>query len=132
MGRKICTDVPQIQSYFRTKVVIPQSDEKNKRKQKRDYDQRHRVRPLVPLPEDTPVWVDTPHGQVPGSIVTTSTQPRSYLVDTQSGEVCRNREQLRLRGETDTNETNVAPVPTERNTRSKTGSAPGPPNYLHC
>ncbi len=58
----------------------------------------------MPLPEGTPVWVDTPHGQVPG---TASTQLRSYQVDTPSGEVRRNRVQLRLR---DTNETNVAPV----------------------
>ena len=136
MGRKIRTDVPQIQSTFVPKwsylKEFKETDEKNKHKQKRDYDQRHRARPLMPLPEHTPVWVDTPHGQVPGSIVTTSTQPRSYQVDTPSGEVRRNRVQLRLRGETETNETDVPPVPTERNTRSKTGSAPGPPDYLRC
>ncbi len=60
MGRKIRTDVSQIQSTFVPKWSylkrFKETDEKNKRKQKGDYDQRHRVQPLVPLPDDTHMY----------------------------------------------------------------------------
>ncbi len=42
-----------------------------------------------------PVWVQTPQGQVAGQIVTPSLQPRSYQVNGPSGEVRRNRVQVR-------------------------------------
>lgn len=60
MGRQIRTDIPTPKNQ-----LIPQwpylADfrEKNKEykaKQKRDYDERHRTRPLDPLLADTPVW----------------------------------------------------------------------------
>jgi hypothetical protein len=41
-------------------------DEDFKQKQKEDFDRRHRVQPLHPLPEDTDVWIKTDAETVPG------------------------------------------------------------------
>ena len=93
MGQKIRTDVPQLQ-----KVFIPEwtylkhfkeVDKLQKEKQKRNFDRRHRVRPLPNLPT---VWVDTPNGQVPGRVIEQLQEPRSYRVEVSipSGEVHRN------------------------------------------
>ena len=58
------------------------------------HDKSHRARPLVDIPDNQPVWVNTDNQQQPGRIVTTAEAPRSYLVDTSSGRVRRNRQQL--------------------------------------
>jgi len=42
------------------------------------------------LPDNTPIWVDIPERQVPGPVSQRANTPRSYLVDTPSGQVCRN------------------------------------------
>ena len=63
MGRHLQTDVPHVKSQ-----LIPnwshlknfqENDKKYKQEQKRHYDRRHRVRETSPLPDDTPVWMDT-------------------------------------------------------------------------
>ena len=62
MGRRLCTDIPQVSN-----LLIPdwphlqgfeEKDRKYKQQQKEQYDSRHRVRPLTPLPNDTDVWVN--------------------------------------------------------------------------
>ena len=61
MGRHIRSNIPQ-----RTTAFIPNwsylkefqaQDNKQKRKQKADYDIRHGVRPLPDIPSNTAVWV---------------------------------------------------------------------------
>ena len=49
------------------------------------------------LPNDTPVWVSTPQGQIPGKITSSAPEPRSYHVEVPSGQVRRNRSHLRIR-----------------------------------
>ena len=80
------TDVPQVQQ-----LLVPnwphlegfeQKDMQLKLQQKKNYDCRHRVRPLPPLSEDTPVWVNTQDRQIPGRIITSAATPWSYIVDT--------------------------------------------------
>ena len=73
------TDVPQVQQ-----LLVPnwphlegfeQKDMQLKLQQKKNYDCRHRVRPLPPLSEDTPVWVNTQDRQIPGRIITSAATP---------------------------------------------------------
>lgn len=51
-------------------------------------DRRHRVRDLS---VDTSVWVNTREMQTPSRVTRADTAPRSYWVQTPSGEVRRNR-----------------------------------------
>ena len=113
-GRTIRTNLPQSKS-----SLIPQGTHtqhlkelhgKYKANQSKYYDNRHRVRSLPPLPNDTPVWVQTENSQEPGTIVHQAATPRSYLVSTPRGELRRNRINLRPRpGQDDIVETNRAP-----------------------
>ena len=63
MGRKIRTDIPELQQNLMPKWPYIQDftvkHQKRKADQKRNYDRRHRVRPLPILSEDQPVWVIT-------------------------------------------------------------------------
>ena len=130
MGRTIRTDVPQHSAVFQPEWGYLQDfregEEKYRIRQKRNYDDCHRSRPLPDLPNNSPVWVDMPpNSQVPGRIVSAAPQPRSYLVNVPSGEVRRNRSQLRQR--------DILPPKTAQTestaiqTRSKTGTVIHPP-----
>ena len=55
------------------------------------FNLRHKVRTLPILNKNTPVWVQTGKRQVPGTIISRTQMPRSYTVQTSSGEVHRNR-----------------------------------------
>ena len=67
-----------------------------------DFDREHRVHDLPEIPDDTEVWVTSDAGPIPGRIVTAAETPRSYVVETPTGEVRRNRSQLRVQPETPT------------------------------
>lgn len=133
MGRRIRTEIPQ-----KKECLIPkwsyikefrEADAKCKDRQKRDYERRHRIRPLPPLPGETQVWVNTPGGQVAGQVVNPATTPRSYHVEVQSGTVRRNRSDLRLRTSS-AQEPQQGTPPNTRVTRSRDGTAIRPPDYL--
>ena len=138
MGRKIRTDLPQPQQN-----LLPQwpyldeyaeKHEQFKADQKRHYDRRHRVRPLPILSEDEPVWVTTDGRQVPGTVLQqTDDAPRSYLIETPSGQVRRNRCHVQSRSEVP-NSHAAQPVQIPRagqiNTRLRTGTAIRPPDRL--
>ena len=145
MGRKLRTDIPQVSD-----DLIPQwtfldtfreKDAELKTKEKQQYDRRHRVRPQDPLPDNQEVWVRTGDRQVPGRILRNAGPPRSYIVETPSGQVRRNRAHLTLnrdgndnddslqeaqRGATTSNDLDCP----SRNTRSRTGTVIAPPNRL--
>ena len=89
------TDIPHVLS-----ILIPewscltsfhQKDADMKRKQKANYDRRHRARPLSPLPNSTPVWVHTQDRPDPGRLIHSADTPRSYLVEVPSGTIWRTR-----------------------------------------
>ena len=94
MGRKIRTDIPQVNDHLIPKWDHIQhfktSDQKYKHTQKDNYDRRHRVRTLPDLPANQPVWVDNRGQQIPGQISQSAPTPRSYIVGTSSGELRRN------------------------------------------
>ena len=75
MGRQLGTDIPTSKNQ-----LIPQwsylhkfreKDCEYKARQRRDYNDRHRVRPLDPLLPDTPVWIRIEWSQ---QLVTSNTQ----------------------------------------------------------
>lgn len=131
MGRRIRTDVPQAKKLLSLDwpylVEFKRKDAEFKESQKQAYDKRHRVRTLPDLPGDQPVWVESQGRQVPGQVIEAANAPRSYLVETQSGEVRRNRSHLRprsqdgpqLTGSESSNDTEKRTIAT----RSRTGTA---------
>jgi len=54
------------------------------------------MKDLPVIPDDTPVWVDSDSGPVSGRVITSAETPRFYLVETPSGQLQRNRIQLRV------------------------------------
>jgi len=139
-GRKIRTDVPQPKSSFIPQWThtqqLKQLHDKYKSSQSEYYNKRHRVRSLPPLPDNTPVWVQTDNGHVPGTVVQPASTPRSYIVSTPTGQMRRNRINLRPRQDTETlqresgmTETSNV-VPGRVVTRSQSGTAIKPPDRL--
>ena len=98
MGRRIRTAVPQSNA-----ILIPQWSylkefkKKNaefKKRQKEQFDSRHGAKELPEIPDDSEVWITSEDKPISGRVVTTGETPRSYVVETDSGELHRNRRQL--------------------------------------
>ena len=107
-------------------------DEEYKRLQKEYYDKHHRVRTLPSLPEDQSVWIETRGLQTPGRISHAADTPRSYVVETASGDLRRNHAHLRTRSEA---EETIVPTqsfvgPNRPVARSQTGTVVHPPDRL--
>jgi len=66
-------------------------DKTYKSKQKDNFDKSRRMKDLLVIPDDTPVWVDSDNGPVLGRVNTSAKTPRVYLVETPSGQLQRNR-----------------------------------------
>ena len=138
MGRRIRTDIPQVKKHFIPNWIHTRDfrglDEKFKESQKRAYDKRHRVKDLPPLPDQLPVWVETQGTQVPGQISQPASPPRSYLVETSSGQIRRNRRHLCPRLEDNLNQSDDVAKQNEQPrsiaTRSRTGTLIRPPDRL--
>ena len=121
-----------------------QANEKLKQQQKADYDRRHRVRDFPKIPNDTDVWVTTGGHPIPGRTIAQSYTPRSYTVQTPTGEIRRNRIQLNTAppSTNDPQTTNNQPQPqvaarttggqvrSPIMTRTRTGTTITPPNRL--
>ena len=144
MGRHLRTSLPQM-----TRQLIPlwpyfsefrQADKQYKEWTKEDFDGRHSVRNLPDLPDDQSVWVSSPEGPVPGTVVSPAVTPRSYIVETKSGEVRRNRCQLRVRPDPDLHDDRQEAPRNDRSettrtspikTRSRTGVSLKAPDRLY-
>ena len=142
MGRKIRTSLPQMTKQFVPGwTYIPEFKKKDaefKRKQKANYDDRHRVRELPEIPDETSAWIRSDRGSVQGKVVSPANTPRSYIVDTPSGQVRRNRNQLTVvpqqqppvnNQQQNGADTNQEP-PRRICTRSQTGTMIHPPERL--
>ncbi len=136
MGRRLHSDIPQIR-----KQLVPnrphiggfrQQDEQFKASQKSQYNRRHRVRELPSLPDNTPVWVQHQGRQVPGEILRQAGTPRSYVVNSPTGDLRRNRQHLQVRSENSLPNQDTTPTepPKAISTRSQTGTLIHPPNRL--
>ena len=145
MGRKIRTRVPQLPeqlqptwSYLKD---FRNQNQKFKAKQKRDYDKRHRAKESDAIPSDSPVWVTSGGEQGEGIVVSPANSPRSYLVDTPTGTIRRNRQHLNV-APTQPNESTKTQTETEHSTdseatrrivtRSQTGTVVKPPERLYA
>ena len=73
MGRKLRSNLPQTIDQLTPKWSylenFSQSNEAFKKKQQQNYDYRHRARPLTPIPNDSPVWVNMGTSNIPGRVV---------------------------------------------------------------
>ena len=142
MGRKIRTDIPQAKNHLVPKWEHIQNfrtlDQQYKQTQKENYNRRHRVRTLPELPENQAVWVGIQGQsgpQIPGQISCPASTPRSYIVETSSGELRRNRAHLRTRSDAQFSETADAPTITNYSrpvTSLQTGTSIRPPDRLRC
>ena len=147
MGRKIRSLVPQT-----NKHLIPQwpylkafqeENKKFKDRQKKYFDRGHRARDLSPIPDNTDVWIKSEEKPVPGTVLSPAKEPRSYIVETPSGLVHRNRGHLNVQPKIedpseDTAAQEVPPTspspspspPQMIMTRTRTGTAIRPPDRL--
>ena len=134
MGRTIRTDVPQLKDKLIPKWShlrnFRKLDMRYKESQKRHFDQHHQVRSLPWLPKDQPVWVETRGQQVPERILHAANTPRSYVIETPSGQLRRNRSHLRVRSELDSAPDESTSMPSRPLTRSQTGTTIRPPDRL--
>ena len=98
MGRRMRTNVPMVKE-----LLVPQLpdyqkfcqyDKEFKMSQKDNYNCWHQTHSLPPLPNDTEVWVSTEKRQVPGQVISKSDIARSYMVQTDTGNLRRNRQHL--------------------------------------
>lgn len=93
MGRRLRTSLPTADSLLQPSQVDKEAlnlwEERRIMNQKRNYDRRHGVRRLQPLMPGDRVWITDRRetGIVQSSVDT----PRSYSVNTQDGNLSRNR-----------------------------------------
>ena len=145
MGRNIRSTLPvPNSSLLPTWPYIQEFQQANKRlkqQQKTDYDRRHRVQDLPEIPNNTEVWVTTGGHPIPGRTIISAGTPRSYIVETPTGETRRNRSQINITPPTMTDRQSEDNQPqtdhtTERQvrspimTRTRTGTTIAPPNRL--
>ena len=134
MGRSLRTDIPQLPATLTPEwTYLPdfrEKDQREKQKQKANFDQRHRVRDLPDLSANEPVWVHTQNRTYPGRVITSANAPRSYVIGTPSGDVRRNQAHLTSRPEGISSDSHRTGVPSRVITRSQTGAHVGPPMRL--
>ena len=90
------------------------------------------MRALPSLPEDEPVSVETRGLQTPGRVSHAVDLPRSYMVETASGRLRRNRTHLRIHSKPEETVTSAEPTISQSRavTRSQTGTVIHPPDRL--
>ena len=100
MGRKIRSTVPQTNKQLVPKwpylAEFRRKNEGFKTKQKQNFDARHRVRNAPAIPDDAEVWVNTGQEPIQGRVTSAFGLPRSYVVQTPTGEIRRNRSHLNI------------------------------------
>ena len=100
MGWRLRTTVPQTDDQLIPKwPLIPKFKRQNwefKQRHKGDFDRHHWVQQLPPILDNSDVWVSTKDGTIPGKVVSSAQTPRSYVVEMLTGELRRNRGQLRV------------------------------------
>jgi len=100
MGRKIRSLIPQTDKHLVPRWSylkdFREANKKFKNRQKHYFDKGHRTRDLSPIPDNTDVWVKSEKEPVKGTVLTPAGTPRSYVVETPSGQVERNRRHLNI------------------------------------
>ena len=137
MGRSLRSNIPQIPQSFVPEwsylTEFREKDAEEKRKQKTNFDLRHRVSELPPLEPDQTFWVWTNNRIDPGQVLTSAHTPRSYVVGTPSGTLRRNQVHITTRpsaSDFSDNCNNIRNTPSRAVTRSQTGAPVRPPARL--
>ena len=129
MGRKLRTSLP-----LTDEQLIPQwsylpkfreVNDKFKKQQEQDYNKRHRAHEQPTLPDNSEVWVTSSSQPTQGRVITPAVTPRSYLVETPTGQIRRNQQHLNIIPDQSTQMTVPSNVPTARPrimTTSQTGT----------
>ena len=136
MGRQLHTALPQVDDLLLPKWPyldeFRRKDVEFKQKQKQNFDSRHRVRVLPPIPNNTEVQI-TSGTETTGQVITPANAPRSYIVETPTGLVRRNRRHLNVIPNDQTSDGVQQPdtPPRQIMTRSQTGTVIHPPDRFH-
>ena len=95
MGRKIKSTIPitlpHLTPQLPNQKLFIEKEEVYRSKQKKNFDNRHKAQPLKPLPPGATVYITDM--DCTGTVIRPSKKPRSYLVDTPTTVVRRNRVQ---------------------------------------
>ena len=96
MGRRLRTPVPQLPSLLVPSLPIKGTVESRERERRMKdsiiYNRRHRVRDLPQLSPGQPVWISDTKSE--GTVISSHSAPRSYVVESPSGAIRRNRHHL--------------------------------------
>ena len=111
MSRRLRTIVPVIPELLKPKLAdidtLKEREQKYKEKMRSDFDRHHNAKEPIPLAIGSQVWV--PDQQQYGSIIA-SPNPRSYIIQTPSSQIRRNRRSLNLIPSTDTSSEAMQPT----------------------
>ena len=135
MGRKIRGHLPpateKLNPNWSYLEEFRKQDGEFKCKHKQDYDCRHTVRSLPPIPDESEVWITSGPQLIQGR-ATPAKAPRSYTVQTDSGELRRNCSRLNVVPDTPTtsNLIELNKPPQWIMTPSQTGMIIRPPDGL--
>ena len=110
-----------------------------KQKQKKQYDRQHGVRSRSSIPDSSDVWITSGNEPTKATVVQPAETPRSYIVETPSGEVRRNRQHLNIEPNPTSDDTPTIKKTTSHAatltrdpiiTRSRSGTMIKPPDRL--
>ena len=90
MGRKLQTLLPIAPKQLKPKLPIFRSLRENEKESKL----KHRARLLTKVKTNDKVWIKDQKKS--GTVKTESNEPRSYIIQTDSGEIRRNRRHSRI------------------------------------
>ena len=135
MGRRLRSNIPLLQDQLTPKwKFLDEFRSENrifKERQKSDYDRQHGVRTRSPIPDDSDVWINNGSLPTTGTVISPAGEPRSYLVDTPTGQVRRNRQHLNIMpGNNETIDNAERPSREPIMTRSRTGTTVLSPDRL--
>ena len=136
MGRQPRSNIPQTEDQltptWQYLEKFRQDNEEFKQKQKRDFNRRHNVRPLPPIPNDSDVWITSGENVTPGRVISTAHAPRSYIVETSQSNTRRNRKHLNIvpNSSDESPIKKIVETPRRILTRTQTGTIIRPPTRL--
>ncbi|KAL5004391.1 hypothetical protein ScPMuIL_017847 [Solemya velum] len=98
MGRRLRTTLPENPQNFTPKwpdlAQIRERETRERETQKKNFDCSHQARSLPKLQPGQAVWVRGPGGGFGGTVTSSAGSDRSYVIETPTGQVRRNRRHL--------------------------------------
>lgn len=140
-GRRIRTTLPLTQTSLTPNWnYLPQFKKDNqqfKETQKRNFDKGHQAKSKPEIPSGTEVVLNSEDQPIQGTVLQPAETPRSYVVQTPSGELRRNQSHLNVlppqssqEQETQSRNSPAVVVPRRISTRSQTGTNVEQPDWF--